>query len=319
MPLNTQFKQPRMIPCNQLPANLWQTDTLHLPADIHDVYEATLKEQGLYEKALAYKGGGPGGHGGATKDETNEHFYKRFLNSVSRVQCVMLDPLKSFEDIPKDLLLTLSSHRILILDIPCGAGAGGISLLVTLKELRMAGILPMTPLSVRILGADLSPHALVLYRRQLDQLEPLLAAAAISVSLEIQIWDATNVQQTNDLIDDYLAKSEPNEYLVLVANFSGASKTLFPQFQDSFRQVWIRLSGKAARASTILWVEPNAKDGASLFKRLLELVNPYHWFQRTSGRRKNYHECPYNFYLSMQNKAIPSGVMVHQYSRKSGV
>ena len=307
-----------MIPRNQIPPCLWKGDTLHLPDEVHDIYEATLKEHGLFEKALSYEEGGRGGHGGGSKDETNEHFAKRYLNSISRVQCVMLDPLKSFEDIPKDLLLTLSSHRILILDIPCGAGAGAISLLVTLKVLRMNGILPMTPLTVRIIGADLSPYALDLYRRQLEQFEPLLAMAAISVSLEVRLWDAVDVQQTNDLIDDYLGQAAPNEYLVLVANFSGASKTLFPKFQESFKQVWIRLSGKASMASTILWVEPKAGEGVSLFKKLRDLVNPYNWFKRTSGERMNHHECEYNWFIRLQNKVISSGVMVHLYSRKGG-
>ena len=162
----------------------------------------------------------------------------------------MLDPHKAFEGIPRNLLLTLSSHRISLLDIPCGAGAGTLSALMTLKELRIAGILPMTPLSVKILGADISPYALDLYRDQLGELEPILAGVGISVRLETRTWDATDVRQTNDLIDDYLeGVAAHNECLVLVANFSGASKTLFQKFEESFKHLWIRLSGRASRFS----------------------------------------------------------------------
>jgi SAM-dependent methyltransferase len=307
-----------MLSRKQLPPSLWLEGVLHLSSHVLDVFEAKLRELGLFETALAYDGKGPGGHGGASKEETYEHYYKRFLNSASRLQCVMLDPHKAFEGIPRDLLLTLSSHRISVLDVPCGAGAGTIAALMTLKELRIAGILPMTPLSVRILGADISPYALDLYRAQLVQLEPILAGVGISVRLDTRPWDATDVQQTNDLIDDYLSEGAAyNECFVVVANFSGASKTLFQQFEDSFKQIWIRLSGRSSRFSTILWVEPNWKDGASLFKKLVQTVKSYRWFQRITRQRQNFQECSYSFHIRMQNKAVPSGVMVHYYRRES--
>jgi hypothetical protein len=92
-----------MIPCDLLPHCLWRDNVLHLSDDVHDVYEAMLKELALFDKALAYQGGKPV-HGGESQDDTYEHFCTRYLNSVSRVQCVMLDPHKSFEDIPRDLL-----------------------------------------------------------------------------------------------------------------------------------------------------------------------------------------------------------------------
>jgi hypothetical protein len=152
----------------------------------------------------------------------------------------------------------------------------------------------------------------------LGALEPTLAGVGISVRLETRTWDAADVQQTNDLIDDYLKEATShNECLVLVANFSGASKTLFQQFEDSFKQIWIRLSGRASRFSTILWVEPNIKDGASLFKKLVETVKSYKWFQRITGQRQNYQESSYTFHIRMQNKSVPSGVMVHYYRREN--
>src|SRR4051812_36268514 len=98
-----------------------------------------------------------------------------------------------------------------------------------------------------------------------------------------------DVQQTNSLIDDYLGKGgASSEFLVLVANFSGASKKLFNQFQDTFRQIWIRLSGKPSKFSTILWVEPDATDSKDLFKRLYEIVAHYKWFQKLFGTRTKY-------------------------------
>ena len=78
---------------------------------------------------------------------------------MTRVQCVLLDPHDAFDEISHELLLTLSSHRIALLDLPCGSGAGGIALLTTIKELRIAGIIPSTPLTVEIIGADISQSA----------------------------------------------------------------------------------------------------------------------------------------------------------------
>jgi hypothetical protein len=304
-----------MIPSNRLPVCLWQNDVLHSSGDVNDVYESQLKTLGLFEKALAYDGRRQT-HGGASERETYEHFFTRYLNSVSRVQYVMLDPLKSFEDIPRALFLTLSSHRISVLDIPCGAGAGIISLLATLKELRAAGLLPILPLSVTILGADFSPSALNLCQGQLTAFVHVLASAGISIKVVTREWNALHVQQTNQLIDKYLEGSlKHSEYLVLVANFSGASKSLFTKFEDSFKQLWIRLSGEVSRFSTILWIEPNATDGIKLFTKLVELVSSYIWFLPISNSPTTTHRCTYNFYSRLQAKVIPSGVMVRSYRR----
>jgi len=171
-------------------------------------------------------------------------------------------------------------------------------------------------LTVRILGADISEHALEIYRAQMGRLEPVLAGAGISVSVETRRWDATDVQQTNDLIDRYLqGPASHSEYLVLLANFSGPSKTLFQQFEDSFRQVWIRLSGRAAMSTTILWVEPEAEASKNLFKKLGALLNPYTWFQRAPGKGQSFLGCKYDWFLRIQAKTISSGVIVHRYSR----
>lgn len=304
-----------MIPRKQLPPCLWREGVLHLPNDIHDVYEAKLVELGLYEQASGYEGGHRG-HGGVTPKETFDHFSYLYLNSISRVQCVMLDPHDSFAKIPRDLFVSLSSHSICILDIPCGAGAGSISALVTLKELRMANILPTTPLTVRILGADISKHALDIYRDQLEKLEQGLAEAGISVGLQTQEWDCTDVQQTNDLIDCYLKEQQSHsEYLVLLANFSGANKKLFEKFEESFRQIWIRLSSKAARNTTILWIEPNTNSATTLFRKIAKLLSPYSWFQRSPGGAQNFLACDYQWFSRIQGKSVPSGVMIHKYTR----
>lgn len=303
-----------MIPSNVLPSCLWRDDLLHPPSDVVAVYEAKLREMGILELALEHKGAYRG-HGGVSEKDTYNHFAKRYLNSVTRLQCILLDPNKSFANIPRDLLVILTSHRISLLDLPCGAGAGAISVLGTLKELRTAGIIPTMPLTMQILGADISPHALEIYKDQLERIRPSLAETGITVNLETRLWDASDVQQTNELIDRYLDAYSPHDHFVLIANFSGASKSMFEHFKDSFRQIWIRLSGKSARSSTILWVEPEADAAKSLFKRLVDLVNPYTWFRRDLGTDRDQLSCKYDWFLRLQGRVISSGVMVHRYSR----
>jgi hypothetical protein len=304
-----------MIPVAQLPSCLWQNDVLHVSNDIQEVYEAHLRSLGLFEKALSYEGK-RGIHGGESKEETHEHFCLRFINSVARVQCVLLDPMKVFEDIPSDLLLTLSSHRISLLDLACGAGAGTISALITLKELRQAKLLPIIPLSLRILGADFSAHALELYESQIKQLKPRLAKVGISVNLETRRWDARNARQTNQLIDDYLEGPQAySELLVLVAAISGASKADFQDFTKSIELLWIRLSSVTTRSSTILWIEPNTSNGKNLLKKLRNFVKPWLWFQSNQAANEEKYACNYNLFIKLNNKNVKSGVMVHRFTR----
>lgn len=304
-----------MIPPDRLPLSLWNDGVIHLPMDVNNVYEEKLRQLDLYEHARIH-GGARGEYGGATKDQTHSHFAAMYANSVSRVQCVLLDPHKVFAKIPHYLLTTLSSHRISILDIPCGAGASTISALATLKELRNARIVPTMPLSVSIIGGDISQYALDIYESQFNRLSPHLAAVGIDVSLNTRIWDAKDVQQTNTLLDDYLGGCEThNEFLVLITNFSGASKKLLDDFEESFRLIWIRLSSQAARSSTILWIEPEMTASKSLFKRISDLMKPYNWFIKTPDKKDSFLRCEYHWFARIAEKSVKSTAIVHHYQR----
>ena len=145
-----------------LPPDLWRGGRLHLPRTLNRMYASRLEALGVLEVARLGSErreifGGPG------LAETHEHFAQRFPNSLARVLCLLLDPDGRFAAIPRDLFLTLASHHLALLDIPCGSGAGGIALLGLLAELRVSGRLPMLPLTVSIFGADVSPHALANY------------------------------------------------------------------------------------------------------------------------------------------------------------
>lgn len=297
------------------PESLWNSNILHLPRDLNSIYKFTLEKLNLLGEALGFTGN-QGGHGGATEEDTNKHYACLYPNSAARVQCVLIDPNKTFGAIPHDLRMTLSSHRISLLDMPCGAGAGAISLLSTIKELRIAGTLPYTPLSVDIHGADISEHALSLYRTQVDLLIPKLAEVGIRVTLTCHQWDASSLPQTTDLLDAYFAASDVSEYFILVANFSGEGKSKFTRYQDSFEQLWVRLSGKKAKQSTILWVEPHGNSGRDVFQKLSHWGRgKFPWLRSLIPDGKNYIMCEYNFFHFIQDKPVESGVAIHGYTR----
>lgn len=294
---------------------MWRQDVIHLPGSLNDVYESTLQKYNLLEKARQASGKREV-YGGKSKEKTEEHFAARFLNSASRVQCVLIDPFRSLADIPRDLLATLSSHRISLLDIPCGAGAATLAMLETLKELRKAGVLPTMPLSVDVIGADISTAALDLFQEQFTTLSPGLSNLAITATLNLHEWDATDVQQTNDLLDDLLSITRShNEHLVLVTNFSGESKSLLKEFEASFEQIGIRLSGKATKRNTIVWIEPDMKSSKGLFSTLADLFTKFTRFQRSPDASTLYLSCSYRWFLRLQNEPIKSSLIVHRYSR----
>lgn len=296
-----------------IPDRLWKYGVLHLPRDLNEVYHRRLQELDLLAEAKSFDGK-QGGHGGETQADTYKHFASLYPNSASRVQCVILNPHTVFADISRDLILTLSSHRVAVLDIPCGAGAGGIALLTTIKELRISNIIPSTPLSIDIFAADYSPAALDLYKSQVDLLLPKLGESGISVSFHRHLWDAAQLQQTSDLVEDYLAH-QANEYLVLMANFSGAGKSQFSAFKRSFEHMFVRLSSRRIKGVTILWIEPLNPSGTSHIQKLKDLISDFKGYVSNIKQEVKCLECNYAWHSFIQSKKITSGVAVRDYKR----
>lgn len=296
-----------------IPSSIWKDDVLHLPVDLNEVYRQKLEELQLLDAARQFDGRSPG-HGGASQAETHQHFAQIYLNSSSRVQYVALDPTSAFGQISKDLALTFSSHRVSILDIPCGAGAGGIALLTTIKELRQADVIPTTPLSVDIFAADISPHALEIYRTQIEWLKPRLESAGITVNIDCRRWDAADLVATNDLLEDYL-RHPSNEYFVLMANFSGAGKSHFSSFKPSFEQLFLRLSYHKLTGVTLLWVEPNSRSGKTQIQKLKDLIAGFVRFISGVSAGVDCISRDYTWYSCIQSKTVGSDVAVHNYKR----
>ncbi|WP_169979846.1 hypothetical protein [Tautonia rosea] len=204
--------------------------------------------------------------GGKTKEESEEHFTHRFCASATRIQNVVLDANDKFDDIPKDVLLTFSSHDVAILDIPSGHGASGLSLLSMIHELRAAKIIPQISLNVYLLAGDYSETSLELYREMIDRIGPELSRTGIEVHLETMLWDALDLVSTNRLCYRWEELAEGmTEGFVLVTNFSGDGKNLLDELSEQIRHISVRAEHNG---STILWVEPGDPGGRKFLARI---------------------------------------------------
>lgn len=297
-----------------LPASLWREHRLYVPDSLDGLYRGQLSFLGLLETAE----GGTAEHdifGGPSIQDTHRHFAHRFPNSVVRMEDILLDPGSVFGALPYDLLQTLASHRVAVLDLPCGAGAGGLTFLGLLAELRRSHLIPQLPLSLKILGGDLSAHALDIYAQMFNTYLACVQPAAINAELRTQQWDATSVPSTNQLCDDWFAFAgeEINEYLVLVANFSGAGTSLISQIRPSLDHIMARLSNKK---STLLWIEPGGQRGRSFLAKIAKFLSSFTWLGRDNAA-----EAPvshdFRWWHSLSGRELPGSVAVHRYRRRT--
>jgi hypothetical protein len=300
------------LPPASLPSTLWQNGRYHVARHLQAAYEKQLAIRNLLDLAK-----NPPTkkdiYGDETLAGTNEHFALRFSASVMRTQSVLLDTQAKFGPISRDVILTFSSHRISILDIPCGTGAGGLALLSVIHELRLAGIIPTLPLEISILAGDKSVFALGIYVEQLNQLRESLRTTGINVDIKIIELDATDLISTTRLCGIWeQTVFQADESFVLVTNFSGAGKKLFEQFKESFRHISARASHKNA---TLLWIEPGDPGGKTFLARISEIIAPL-FKNRSAGG----HEPPSSEnkgWHDLQECELSIRSSVHHYARST--
>lgn len=286
---------------------------LHLPVTLRTAYRQELERFGLLEAAIE-------GtlekqiHGGPTPEETLKHFTHRFANSCSRVVCILVDPAGSFASLPVEIFQSFSSHKIAVLDAPCGAGASLLSLLCVLATARAHRQLPTLPLTVGVVGADVSQTALDIYSSIARSLTPELEKNGIHLEVTTQNWDATQLNQTSGVCDTWLARhADANEFFVLVGNLSGISEPAIVQsFQQSFEHITARISNVA---STVLWIEPIVEK--SITKRFKEIFTWSWWLKRSEDLPADA-QCKFDWRHPIEEKNIFGNVMVHRYERKDG-
>lgn len=294
-----------LFPQSQIPEVYFKNNALLLPAPLWQAYRTQVIELGLHDECMA--GHTHGCYGGPAEEDTQKHFAKLFANSASRVSYVWIDPENKLDSLPIKLLQRFSSHHVSLLDLAGGTGAGALTLLTVLAELRKHRHAPRLPLHVSILAADIADSALQIYQAMLNLLLPNLEDQAISVTFQTFKWDATLVQTTNELCDLWFSQERPNEYFVLVSNISGFGESKFRDAKRSIEHVEERLSNKT---HSLLWLEPGMRSSRKIIKEITTLIDTiWKWLSREHGAPEGT-EYGYDWWHVLQEKSIQSKVMV---------
>lgn len=273
-----------------------------------EAYRKELQEQGLLDEAAK---GSPITqiHGGPSFEETHQHFAHRFANSASRVVCISVDAQNVFAPIPAHLLQSFSSHKITVLDAPCGAGASLLSLLTVLAVARRQRAIPSLPLHVAVIAADISPSALKLYASMVERIRPGLRECGIFLELTTSIWNAERSNETSSLCDTlFRVHHDANEFFVLIGNLSGVGAGLFDKMERSFEHITERI---ANFPSTILWIEPVLE--TTLFQKLGRLFSIAGWL--TNIGTQSIMQCRFTWVEPVRSRQLKGSVTVRVYKR----
>ncbi|MCP4091210.1 MAG: hypothetical protein GY746_15680 [Gammaproteobacteria bacterium] len=274
----------RVLPTSDIPAELWVDEKINLAEELRSSFIDKLEELGELEKAVEGKPTVKVLHGGITDEETIDHFVYRFPTSSGRVQYAALSPCNNLVNISNAIMSTFSTGDVSVLDIPGGTGAAMCSLLTTIATLREQDIMPMLPLTVRIMTGDLSPKALEIYGQMIDKVSPYLIQNGIVIEFRSMIWDATRSDHAAKIVDEWFALSNSNsEFIVCISNFTGAliDAELFEEFSPSLNHILARLHN---RKSTLVWVEPEYGGTKKLAKKLKRYFAAFvKWFKNSDG------------------------------------
>lgn len=251
---------PAVLLGSQLPDSLWSSDKLFIPKVLEDAHWAVLAANHWTNSDLSPVTT-PGAIGGVTSHDAETHFVGRFLNSAARVQFVCLDPHDDDPEIRNMVLDQTAEGTLFLLDLAAGSGAGTLSLLSLIAQLRKSRLLPQLPLNIKIASVDISPKALQLYQDTLDSLRGPLSTIGIEVSLECHVCDLSVTADFNEvlesLLDDAKAKCV-RRFLCILSAISGLGEEGLQQIQPSLQLVAATLS-HTKRESSWLWVEPQTK------------------------------------------------------------
>lgn len=260
------YKLSRLLAPTSIPAVLWDgaTSILSAPPALSSAYLKVIGQLGLHALAVAAD---PDSHpaGGPTPEATHLHFAQRFEASCGRTALVALDPMGMFADASDRLIAALAGGRVAILDIPCGAGAAILSLLTTIAALRRHGALPRLPLTLDVLGGDVSATAFDIAGQQLELVRLELEEQGIVVNAVWQRWDVRDAESTHSLMARWADVSrDARSCIVLATNFSAflGRPENFKKAQAQLEQVlfWVK-----TRRATVVWIEPQTKPATTFF------------------------------------------------------
>jgi len=263
----------RFIQVKDIPPSLWShsNQLLTLPESLVDSWKLLLQQNDLEAMAL---GKAPQGFtGGMSKSDTDKHFAWRYTGSCGRVVLTALDPKSHLSEVSDSYATIFAANKVLLADLPCGSGAGSVSIITTLIELRKHNILPRLPLTIKIIAAEISQHALEYYVKQLEEIESIAIEQAIEVEFETVRWDALDKISTADLIQKLtLLNQDCDSRLLLLTNFSGFldKEQRWEDAKPQFEQIFIHSRDKS---STAIWIEPGSKNIGGFFNKLTNWFN----------------------------------------------
>jgi hypothetical protein len=290
---------------------LWDGDKAHLPLKLTSLYIDELHAINMFEHARDFdrKKTRNGAVGGISQEETYEHFAECFANSCIRLQYVLIDPNDKFGEVPTNFFSTFSTGSIALLDAPCGTGAGALSLLYTIKELRKNKKLPTLPLEVNILACDYSESALNLYSKLLDEAIPAFKTVNIKVTYNVKQWDAFEVSSTVLLMREFTGYS-CDEFFVLVSAFSGIQSDDLEKLTNSLMHIQSSLSPDKY---TLVHVEPNSNNAKRFFTSIRNMMKSL--FNKLSNYREHICDDRFHWLDPVNGKNVLSTVRVSLNSR----
>lgn len=247
----------RLIQPSDIPESLWNKalKCLYLPPMLVDGWKNILITQNLFIQAC--QPAPEGDIGGISKEDTDRHFTWRFSGSSARVQMALLDPTSNLSIVSDAFTTTLSGGRVLLVDLPCGSGAAALTILATLAELRASARIPRTPLTVVLVGGEISTFARDNAIAGINALKTTLEDQAIWLEYHFFDWDVCDKYSNADLIKKLTVIGDTcDARLLILANFSGFLqnnghwKNAKTQFDDLFLH-------SRDHKSVAIWIEPD--------------------------------------------------------------
>ena len=304
----------------EIPETLYKDKTVHFPENFKNIYLDYLKIYNVYD--LAIKNTEQNVIGGDSDNEALTHFALRFQTSGSRNEYFCLDPDGKFQKERNQVLISLGTGNIGVLDVACGTGGSTLAMLTTLSELRKN--IPFLPLNLNILAIDYSKKALEIYQKVISEASNLLLESGIKINIETQIWNATDPSDTTNKMDYFLMNKDKDEYFVMINNFSGAineerklysekEQELKNRILDSIKSCIIyRISQVKA---TLLWIEPSSNES----KRINKFLNLF-WdiLVNIFPKLQSSNEIGFNFkwFNFITNKTVERGsITLNQFHR----
>jgi hypothetical protein len=244
-------------------SGIWDGTTLDLPLDYTNWYRKCVRA--LDRVGDARSKPPKGIIGGTHARDAEDHFVYRFPNSGGRACFAFLDPRGELTEASLPLQAAMIDGRIVLVDIPAGAGAFSLGIVSTLVHLRESGVLPRLPLHVAVVAGDISERALELAARGAAAICQRASQVGITLDFRVSRWDAANPEDWARLIDNAFAFADADSCVLSVLDFAGALRDT--SFRDAFCQALKSMLGRfygGQSQAFLVWLEPTTSESSRL-------------------------------------------------------